>query len=169
MLLLWLLFISLIVSAVVGTIVRDRYDGVVMGAFLGVLSWFGIWVVLFVLVFAPSTWWWGDRPHEQRYELVSAQDVTGIRGSFVFGTGSIESGLQLNFYYEENGAKRPHSTGHNDVSVRDVPAGEKPYVVQHWRDCTWWLVCLPGGEFAIAYDFYVPPGSVVNNFKLDAQ
>jgi hypothetical protein len=114
---------------------------------------------------------------ERHVDLISMGDNIYITGSFHWGTGSINSGWQYTYYYDEgNGFLRLDSVDAEVTRIR-VSATDPPTLdvfCTSWRGI-WTGISLPArdsyGEcfrshaFAIAV---IPPGSVVNEFKMDS-
>lgn len=147
---------------------HDYYTTPGGGAFLGAAAGATVALLSIALIVLPYTITIGQQPHSQEFELVSAQDSTGVKGSFVWGSGSIGSSLTLNYYVRNGDAKSPRSTYGHPTNIFEVQEG--PYrVVEHYTACTDSWLCLYNDTDNWSYDLYVPPGSVVNDFNLDAK
>lgn len=99
--------------------------------------------------------------------LVSLQDNTERRGSFFLGSGTI-SDEPVFFYYEErNGAYHLEHIRADRASV--VETEDDPRVEFYRETSDNALLGLPVFKPSTTAVFYVPNGSVVSNFELDAQ
>lgn len=115
--------------------------------------------------------------HTEAFEtpLATLQDGQSVHGQFFLGSGSIDS-EPVFFYYEKTG-KSSYKLRHLSAShAVIVESDETPKVVQECRVYNASVIVWPiptdksadchGG---VATKFYVPKGSIQNNFMLDAQ
>lgn len=114
-------------------------------------------------------------------ELRSLKDNIGeegnISGSFLFASGSvsgqISSGLVLDYYaINEDGSYSPKSLNVADmnmVRIYETTSGDYR-LEERYKVCTNENCSKDMKEFAgtTQWDFFVPPGSVKANFKMDA-
>ncbi len=102
------------------------------------------------------------------YELASMRDANTQTGSFIIGTGSTSSEMMLNYYIvNDDGGMRPDSIRGIKATIYEVAEG--PYRVEVLdAECTESILCY-GYTVRTAYAFYVPKGSVLTYFKLDAE
>lgn len=123
------------------------------------------------LVFANGTY-----KIENKIALQNLVDNTHTEGRFFLGSGTIE-GVPHYSWYEQ--------TDRNSFERRDARASEatvhylmngetRPYYIattkvdKHENWGTWHI--NPGdGELIEHYDFYIPKGSITNEYKLDAK
>jgi hypothetical protein len=101
--------------------------------------------------------------------IAALQDNSSISGSFFLGCGTIKEHIVYYSYVEKNGTYKLEKFELNDVSIKF--SDQRPRV-EKWRN-----VPIKGkiiNLFAIdswhsEYIFYVPQGTIKQNFNLDAQ
>lgn len=104
------------------------------------------------------------------YSLESIQDNNGARGSMFLGCGVIESRMTYVFYYDDGGAYKmgmadytKASIVYSDSSPRIEYIGKKRVkgkIINYFA-----LDCMCSNSVV----FYIPRGSITNDYKLDAQ
>lgn len=99
-------------------------------------------------------------------KLAALADNVGPSGSFFLGSGNIDDEASF-FYYEKNGDA--YTLEHVDAdNVTIVESSETPRI-EFYESVTnnqfWHL----GGMGERSYKFYIPEGSIMNNFTLDAE
>lgn len=132
----------------------------IMGAALGFLLW-----VMASLAATPLIE--GEWRDESTASIKSLQDTRHTSGSFFLGSGSIDS-KPVFWYYADNG-------GYSTLEYRDASSvhivetdDQEPRVTeQRFHSNNRWFHTIHDG--ARQYVFYIPEGSITNNFELDAR
>lgn len=125
----------------------------------------GIWGVLY-----PYS---GAVRHTTQYSLINLQDNSTSSGQFFLGIGQVDGNLSVNFYVSEHGYAEPNtvSSADNDVHIyQDLAPGQTPYVKQVITGPHFWTGSLYNGALTPdLYDFHVAPGTIKQDFTLDAK
>lgn len=132
---------------------------------------------LVTTIFLTTT---ADRPARTSY-IVNMGDTMGVSGRFFLGSGTIESGPAY-FYYTGNGTDgfHAHSVDASGVTVKydDEGPPRMECFAKDWRTSPKWILapfpewdddwpeCNYGVDEVV---FYVPTGTVKQNYTLDAQ
>lgn len=147
-------------------------------------GWISVWALvgaifvgpLVTTIFLVTT---SDEPARTSY-LVNLGDSTGTSGRFFLGTGRIESG-GVYTYYTGNGVDGFHQhtwTGGATIKYDDNGPARMECFPNDWRTAPRWILapfpkwdddwptCNPDTEDVV---FYVPSGTVKQDFVLDAQ
>ena len=96
----------------------------------------------------------------QKYELYALKDTTKIEGSFFLASGSFGSSMVYVFYYKtDDGGIRMGMIDYYDAVIYEVTTAH-PYVLFTIRREL---------EVSRTASFYIPPGSVLNEYKLDLE
>jgi len=100
--------------------------------------------------------------------LASLQDGGSLSGSFFLGCGIIDQEMKYTYYYESDGGYRMGQKDVDDVLIKFTK--DKPRIEIHKRKQTDALI----NRFSIImnpakYIFFIPEGSIKQNYKLDAQ
>lgn len=102
----------------------------------------------------------------QTYELHTLHDSSGTTGSFFLGSGTIDS-KPVFMYYEKQGDS--YFLRHADADFATViESTSTPHVdkLVERANNKWWGLAFGAGH---SVNFYVPKGSVVSNYTLDAK
>lgn len=165
---LWIIvFATMIVLFAIEGFIRNkgwvsRVDSTVMGGFLG--GFFGLIIsgigMLSGVIFVGEHW-----KTYRVAELANLQDNGRTSGSFFLGSGSIDEEPVFWYYENNSGVLSLHHVGANVASLVEADGPPRLEVLEKKSDNTWFQF-HSGSKH---YRFYVPPGSVVNNFRLDAE
>ncbi len=171
--------LTVIIGAVVGILVglllswsdkkmtdsEDYLMASVIGLFLGgALSFF------VALMIPPIT----EEKIISSHEIVSLQDNGNISGSFFLGCGSVNGRMNYIYYYEISpGSYAMNMLDYSDVTIlftEGMPKIEKiqDVKVKHHKKNKFAIQGYKG-ERPDRYKIYTPKGTILSNFKLDAQ
>jgi hypothetical protein len=148
----------------------------------GVTLVVGLFVTLFLTFIAASI---AVPDHSVERDLVALADGQSTHGSFFLGSGSVDSDPAF-FWYQDDGTGgyKLKSINAYWVTIREIPEGETPHMVQRCDDYSnipkwvgWPLDISEDEESNSCGDsdekswttFYVPAGSIKSNYILDAQ
>lgn len=148
------------------SVVAGGVAGGVIGIVLGCL------VALIVGSFVYNDTHWEAK---QTVPLVSLQDGEGVEGHFFLGSGVIESEPGFTWYEQsaENAYVQNHAFAYE--STVHMGGGQPHYVrsVEVYDDGSflgkWGFRIETGEDGNEAYDFYVPQGSIKQDYTLDAK
>ena len=123
----------------------------------------GCVLVVFVLLCVWASVWENNR--RDRYaEIVSLKTGTETSGSFVLGSGAVNGRLYY-FMYQKYRDGYILVKIETDCATVMEDESERPYVT--WRQANAYDGTIPsGGGFGTAI-IHVPPGTMVNKFRLD--
>lgn len=99
-------------------------------------------------------------------KLIAVRDINGVKGSFVLGTGSIESKQYYFFYKEQGGGFVPGKVEVFDNVVIYEEQREDGILKSFSREFSnpiFWLFGIPNSE---RYEFFIPKGSIKPGFVL---
>lgn len=99
------------------------------------------------------------------HQLVSIQDGAGESGQFFLGTGS-KNDLPVFYFYQKNNDSYRLMRVSADDSVVKVDSDPRRMVCSPSSSNKWLSIFSPGLDHNT---FYVPEGSIVNSFNLDAK
>lgn len=115
-----------------------------------------------------------DKPenltHETKtYEIVCLQDNSRINGNFFLGCGSVDGKMKYTLYYKDNNNDiRGEELPFDNVILKytkDKPKFEISYDVLKKSNYRLWN----GLRSNTKYRIYIPEGTIVNNYNLDAK
>ncbi len=160
-----------IIAVLLATTLAVREEGIVSGivTFIvsGVMAAF-MWVLVCVIVLGSMASAFGTPKESNRYDIQLAALSTGndLDGRFFLGSGYIDSDQVFSYVYEENGAYRLTSVSADQSYVYEQN-DKAPYleVIQYTCDPNPWVSpwCILTGT-PDQYLFFVPEGSVLNNY-----
>ena len=147
-------------------------------------SYYSIWETLFgsggtaILVFLASilimlviSMMWSEKPVEKKYsneyDIVALQDNLGAAGNFFLGSGYIDNELSYTYmHYVEGCGYKAETVEASNAYVEFTD--EQPYVSvvkyrfkDNWRN----YITIPYNSEDIF--FYVPEGSILQNYNID--
>lgn len=132
----------------------------ILGAVLG----FFLWMMASLAATPLIEGEWRD---ESTATIKSLQDTRHTSGSFFLGSGSIDSKPVFWYYADSGGYSTLEHRDAEDVRIVETD-DHKPHVVeQKFHSNNDWFHTIYDGESR--YVFYIPEGSITNNFELDAQ
>jgi hypothetical protein len=109
-------------------------------------------------------------------ELAAVDNVEGMKGTFLYGSGSVRSNLVYNFLIRNvDGSMTPNSVvadGHVRI-VQDKNLSEVGYLtitvskVEKSTAFRYWALDISPREEIVAYEFRVPDGSVKQSFRFN--
>lgn len=110
-------------------------------------------------------------PHEEKVagqlEIVALADATHMEGRFYLFGGSVDSEPVYRYYYRADGGYRMGWKSVHDSLIIETETGTPRYEkIEDRRETDWWGL---GGAANTRYIFYVPPGTVTNDFSLDLE
>jgi hypothetical protein len=103
-----------------------------------------------------------------RYEILSLQDVSQVKGRFFLGSGTINGQMVYTFYYKSGQDIVGQQLNWGEVTLRETT--DKP----HFDIITYKQGDTPKDAFAIdhipsdQYIIYIPKGTIKQDFVLDA-
>lgn len=148
---------------------RDRVAGAAVGFFVGLVLGF------FVILFSGIVFYNGTYTTTQTVKLESLVDGSDIRGSFFLGSGVINEVSVFTWYEQSEPGSYRQEQADADVSTVHFTTDAPHYVltVKRREEGSWfgkWGIRTDAGEgLDWRYDFYVPKGTIKNNYTLDAQ
>lgn len=136
------------------------------------LGWAALWSLIGAILACVTGAILGSfLPHEEKMtgqlNIVALADATHTEGRFYLFGGSIESEPVYRYYYRSNGGYKmgwkPVGSSLIIESETETPRYDK---IEEVRETDWW-----GFESTqeTRYIFYVPPGTVTNDFNLDLE
>jgi len=173
---IWIL-IALAITVVFGiaAYLFDDYDWAEYTA-----SCFFFTMIVAVILMVGSTFFAssGAEHKVSTYPLVQLNDGNHLKGSFFLGSGVIDDRMGYNYYERHpDGSMTLESVDARDAKVIEQPGDAR--VVEDLK-CNWrggsirsipfvhFLDC-EGLQETVSWTFYVPPGSVLNNYTLNAE
>lgn len=155
-----------------GCLEEDFLGGLLSGTFFAFVA---LIVSFFIAGILGEIFATGERVEREHTELVNLVDNTETQGRFFLGSGSID-GVPTYSWYEETA---PNSFERRDVdaslsTVHYTTGDEPPYYVysveKHEKFFHNWYIDLSAGiDSGEHWDFYIPRGSITNEYKLDAK
>jgi hypothetical protein len=143
---------------------------VIVGALLGALV--GVVLAMFVGMFVYSGTVWEK---QERVELQSLVDGSSTEGQFFLGSGVINDVSTFTWYEKSGDNSYVQERAYADDSIVHF-SEEEPHYVRYEKTYedqeffqTWGVSIGGGQELDEEYHFYVPEGSIVRNFELDAK
>ena len=98
--------------------------------------------------------------YDVTYEISSIEDLSGIHGSFVLGSGTIDSTAMFAYYRKvPDGAYKLEMIPSRQSLIYEDTI--KSYVVRH---C---IACSGGDFYGDIYDIHVPEGTIIKQFTLN--
>lgn len=174
--------VCIVIGAIIGLVAGlalsiDEGAGPIGGFFTALLS--GAMGGALALVFAMLLSLPAPLPvvtTQSKTPLESIQDGQQTRGQFFLGSGTIND-VSVFTWYEESSdnAYRQRQADASASTVHYVPSGTRPYYTRTVRKRTGsffgtWVTHPETGEVkSDEYDFYVPEGTVRQNYELDAK
>lgn len=141
-------------GALVGSISLGAFIGAVVGAVIAIpIS------ILIGFLFPASLDY-----HQETYTISAIQDGRTIQGRFFLGSGTIEGVQVFSYYQNTDGYKTLESSP--AAYSRIIECDCVPAVEISWVESGIWST-TPDKE--TDYIFYVPEGSIVTNYTLDAK
>lgn len=98
--------------------------------------------------------------YDVTYEISSIEDLSGIHGSFVLGSGTIDSTAMFAYYRKvpDGAYKLEMIPARQSLIYEDT---ETPYVVHH---C---IACSSEEAYRDSYKIHVPKGTIIKQFTLN--
>lgn len=142
------------------------YEMVVLGLFMSfAISLLGAMAGLGIAFSLPAN----NETVTKQVELVSLQDNSSTEGHFLLGCGSIDGKMKYTYYYEvEEGAYKMAQKDIDDVIIKfwdKTPILETKTVQMDDSFWNWFAMDMP----IETHIFYVPQGTIKNDYNLDAQ
>ena len=138
------------------------FGSLFFGTVVGFL--FTLFVGLFVHAFLPVTL------QSYTVPIYSASLEDALRGSFVFGSGSIDSVDKYSTFIKSGNGKRKFTFDAADVTVIEK-AGVVPHIVVQYEQPvnSWWtkFVAMTEPRNHKTIEMVVPEGSVTTQFNID--
>lgn len=174
--LLWIIII--VVATLIGALVgsEDYYGDDInhlRGAFFGSLT--GAVLGFFVIAITGFVVYSGTYTEQRTVKLESLVDGSDIRGSFFLGSGVINEVSVFTWYEQSEPGSYRQEQADADVSTVHFTTDAPHYVLTVKRHDDgpfigkWGLRADAGEGVEWTYDFYVPKGTIKNNYTLDAQ
>jgi hypothetical protein len=112
--------------------------------------------------------------HKERVTLRSIQDNDTLHGSFFLGSGSVDDVPTYSYYKQV--AENSFAREDVDASLATIHYTDaRPYFIHNYKRhdgcgfCNWYINTNAGYIVDEHYDFYIPKGSIVNEYRLDAK
>ncbi|OGF62178.1 hypothetical protein A2662_04615 [Candidatus Giovannonibacteria bacterium RIFCSPHIGHO2_01_FULL_45_33] len=128
---------------------------------VGVVATIGAGLAFLVGCILPKKW-----QNSGTAKLIAMRDINGIKGSFVLGTGSIESKQYYFFYKEQGGGFVPGKVEVSDNVVIYEEGREDGALKSFSREFSnpiFWFFGVVSSE---RYEFFIPKGSIRTGFVL---
>lgn len=159
-----LTIVLVVLGLVLGYIVSDGYmPGFPMFIFAAGAALVGI--------FTSGIVSYHDHPEyhkDGRYELRQVSDATQREGSFFLGTGYQDEDAGYYFYRKtDTGSYYLEWVRRECAEVYEKKNITQPYVKQYTPDKDWIVDYGNMAGWCVAYDFYVPEGSITNDYVLN--
>jgi hypothetical protein len=162
-----IIIIFILIGVIIGIISGINNKSIVAGILLGGFSsmMLGCFGCIIAIAIPAKT----QRVCIEKHEIANLQDNSNIYGSFFLGCGSMDERMVYYSYVEENGLYYLKKFETKNVLIRF--SNQTPHIES-------WVNAPIKGEiinyFAIddpnyKYIFYIPQGSIKQNFNLDAQ
>lgn len=157
---LTILAIIIIIISIVTCIVDGWYEIDLLAG--GILATGLVWLCLSLII-------GGTMPKTMTYEnidIVALKDNSSISGSFFLGTGTVDGEMKYAYYLKDGNGFKLESIDSDDVKI---VYGNHPHIKKEsgckssWE---WITPCIYNGDVV---EIIVPEGSIMNNFKLDAE
>lgn len=168
---MWTIIIFAILGLILGIIICDFSDGSWIGAML-----LGFIVGFFIAILIPAKK--EKKEIITTYELVCLQDNNSLSGNFFIGCGTINGTMKYVYYYNvttdnKKGFKQGQIDCDDDITI--YYADSSPYIEQiitkNVKSEGYFI-----NHFAIdidwvykKYNFYIPTGSIKQDYNLDAK
>lgn len=164
---MYTIIICVVICAIVGFII-EREEGV---WFLGIIGGgiLGLAIGMTISLFIPAI----SKVETKTYNMAAIQDNSSVKGSFFLGSGSINGTMKYVYYYmEDSNSYRMNQVDYDKAKV--IYSSEPPKVIiYHLTEDVNTLRSKfnTGGLLRETewYEFYIPKGSIQNNFTLDAK
>lgn len=108
------------------------------------------------------------RIEEQRLNIESLQDNSGIHGSFFVGCGQVKDVMKYTFYYEDNGYFTMKQIDVENTRIR-YSEGKPNCIIYRERLTESTINYFAIDNLDVSYVLEVPKGTIKNNYNLDAQ
>lgn len=146
-----------VVNKIIGFVI-----GSIMGFCLGVLTWVSIGSI--IGNFIPSEW-----KISSTTNLIALNDSSQINGSFFLGCGTIGEDTVYKYIVNTDKGKqiREINTDNNDVYIKEYN-GTPKIEINTWEfknEKYYWFASPIWKDDEVI--FYIPEGSVTNNFSID--
>lgn len=169
---MWPIIICVVIGAAWAWFEIPEVMEVVAGVFVGSICGVILAMILGMIFYSGVD----HTTIERGANLENMVDNTETQGAFFLGSGSID-GEPMYSWYEEtktNTFKRRDVEAYQ-ADIHYITDGDVPHytkTIGHYRDGflqPWGLNMLPGETSIRHYDFYIPRGSITNEYRLDAQ
>lgn len=130
---------------------------------------FGVWIGLFLGLITSFSLPTDTKPVVTTYQIECLQDNNNVSGSFFIGCGSVNSRMKYTYYYDCGDST--YVLEQIDVDratikyTNDKPHIDKIKMVQTDN----WINLFSNHCSLSKYIIYVPKGSIMNNYNLDAK
>lgn len=103
------------------------------------------------------------------FEIATLQDNSQVKGSFFLGSGTINGTMKYVFYYKSGDSYIMHMVSYSSAEI--IITDKKPYLKQISYEKTSAFINLFALDLEIPqteFYFYVPEGTIANDYSLDA-
>lgn len=145
----------------------DAPDYVLASIFASMLSLSGVLIGLLLSLLVgsllPRNW---GKPSV--YKLGGMKNSNAIRGESYLTRGSVEGGWAYNYYIKEDGCLRPKilRINGNNILIEEIEGSEPRLEVFSYQFSLSWFEWFGILDEKRRYHFYVPKGSVCENFDI---
>ena len=144
---------------------EDYYDWqeIISLSFLNLLGSFSV-SFLFALMIPTHT-----KIEKSNFELESLQDGSRINGQFFLGSGYINEKMKYSFYVSEENGYKLYSIDANNAHVKYTTKKPKLEMFEEVVNEDFINNFSIAIDLETSYIIYVPQGSILQNYVLDAQ
>ena len=139
------------------------WQEVTMFSFLNLLLSFSVSLIIALII--PTH----TQIEKSTFELESLQDGSKINGQFFLGSGYINEKMKYSFYVSEQNGYKLYSIEANNAHVKYTTAKPKLEMFEEVVNDDFINNFSIAKDLETSYIIYVPQGSILQNYVLDAQ
>ena len=163
----------LFATAIIGTFITRKKGGDNSNFGYIIFSYFIFWLTIsgIIVILLPSK---TETVLKETYNLTVLQDNNNVKGSFFLGAGYVGEKMIYSFYYENNGFYEFKQIEYHKGNVKIKYSNGKPKIERYSEEkvkdafinnFTFYCDCGNNSKYII----YVPEGTIIQNYSLDAK